>query len=748
MGSGMETISQYIDMGWHTVPLRGKIKRLEDGTKTIPSFESGWREKWQEKFNNNATKLGGVITGKCSNLIAIDCDNPDTYAMFKALNPGYAVEFKSKGKGKLVDGEFKPYDCGTILYAYDNEMPYTFSINNNSLALDVYANNGFIYLATEANETKEPAETLQIEPMPATVKLLLKQLHTLKSAPPEEAKDENLKNISSGNCLAPLVEQFTKNKEFMPGLFKIITPKNFRSEPQYVQKGYLHPENIPQGRGSEYLSKVSAILGADISISLDLYISAMHEINELWDSPMEADKLDATICDPMINGNASVNGRVIWKYDENWKKFRLVLHTKRQANMELGFDDNRNMYYAVDVVNENTKAFGRDAELQSYIEATAINAPKKAEVKRALPIINVASDPTLPFGFNLTERDSERTLNLFKQTPELSIIKDPASYSQFYKRPKFTLMFLESLVPDPEMRDYLLKFTKYKLTYFKYSPVILYFLGAHGSGKDTYVQILEQIMGNIARPTTKEFLELFNGWLLDSYFVQLDEYGNQLNRMQDKEEALGKLKSYTGKQKVQIRQMRTDGFDYKHSATFIMTANKNPLMFEDGDRRIAFMPTPNKLNEQDWVTKSGGVSTVHDKIMSEIKDFCYFLATEVDTLPSQDYVTPPSSEAKLSLIADSMYPAARIAYAMQHEMIDYLHDLATDAGAQKTAQAIKNNKLLETDLEHLYDALTDMNGDLKALNKAIRLANVKTYRTQDGVLGYDVFPSSPFEERD
>ncbi len=82
----------------------------------------------------------------------------------------------------------------------------------------------------------------------------------------------------------------------------------------------------------------------------------------------------------------------------------------------------------------------------------------------------------------------------------------------------------------------------------------------------------------------------------------------------DKEIALGKIKSYTGKQETQIRQMRTDGFNYHHVATFIMTANSNPLLLEDGDRRALFINTPNVLKDADWVHEMGGMTNVIRKI--------------------------------------------------------------------------------------------------------------------------------------
>src|SRR5690606_2635356 len=215
-------------------------------------------------------------------------------------------------------------------------------------------------------------------------------------------------------------------------------------------------------------------------------------------------------------------------------------------------------------------------------------------------------------------------------------------------------------------------FIKRKLTYFEYSPVILFMMGVHGSGKDTLVKIIEQIIGYVARPTTKEFLEVYNGYMLDTYFVQLDEYGNQLTRTQDRDEALGKLKAFTGKSKVTIRKMRTDGFEYNHNVTFVMTQNKNPLMLEDTDRRICFISTPNILAEAEWVKD---VTVVYDNIMAELKDVCYYLATEVPVLPKKEYMTAPATPEKHKLIADSMYAASKLVYAFKHKMLDYLRGL-------------------------------------------------------------------------
>lgn len=712
-------LQPFIDLGWHTVPLAGSLTRMENGKKTLPQFEPGWQIKYAEHRNTTPATLGGVLTGKKSNIVAVDCDNPATYELFRSLDPDYDGVAISLGKYDLP--------TGTFIYTYDEALPDGFKLHqDNGFSLDFYSNNGFIYLPTTANKTKLVWLTVPtIKPMPTATMLLLKELskkQVIKDMP-------TTRNVITARCLQPLVKQFVDSKEFMPGLFKIITPRDFRELDQYVKDGYLHPDNVPDGRGSEYMSKVSAILGADISIDHELYTMAMSQINSLWSAPMNEDIFDKTIMTPMLEGKASINGQPIWQYNSDWSKYSLVLSSKRQSSLELGFDDKRGAYYVVDVANAHYRVFDRDSELMAHIESAAVNVPKRNEIKQSLPVINVVSKPNEEFGFVAGNDPTAKDLNLFRQTPELSVFNNPDTYKHLYSRPSTTIKFLETLIPEDAMRNYTLSFIKYKLRTFSYSPVILYFLGVHGSGKDTFVQLLERIIGSVARPTVKEFLEVFNSYMLDSYFVQLDEYGNQLTRQDEKEEALGKLKAYSGKRQIRVRSMRTNGFDYEHNVTFIATANKNPLVLEDGDRRMAMLATPNKLGEQRWVIEAGGVSRVYDQIMSEVKDFCYYLATEVEDITSAQYVQPPESAFKRKIIADSMYAAQKLAYILKCGMFDYLKQLALEHGIMKIENAI-NAKLIYThELEDLYDAMTEYKGNFKAVMRELKVSGVELQAT-------------------
>lgn len=726
----MKTIKPFIDLGIHTVPLEGQLIREANGKKTIPIFEKNWRVKYQEEFNEEAAALGGAITGSISGIVAIDCDNASTYSLFKSLDPDNKFHFISRGK---------PQGGGTIIYTYpEHEALPSFSLHDDNIQLDYYSDNGFVYLPTTKNKTKEnwEAETFEDLPklmgMPQTVFTLLQTLYQQYKLQQvrADAPQDKIHSIQIANFLAPSLELLLDKQEFMPTLFRIITPKDFRELPQYVKHGYLHPKNIPEGRGSEYLSKVSAILGADSSVDKTLYERAIKFINEMWDEPMPSNRLMSTVIKPMKEGKATANGEPIWSYDPNWKDRGFSFINKLGEAVEVFFDDVRSQFYLVNFTRETITSYYRDTDIFGYIQTVGLGLPPTKQFKNMMPLVRTINDPSKPFGFFAID-EYTRSFNTFNQSPELAILSNPGSYQDFYQEPTTILKYLESFVPHKASRIYLLKFLRKKFTTFDYSPVILYFLGAHGSGKDTFVNLIGSIIGSsyIARPTTKEFLEQFNGWLIDKYFIQLDEYGNQLTRYNEKQEALGKIKAYTGKQEVQIRQMRTDGFNYKHTATFILTANTNPLLLEEGDRRAHIMETPTPMNQLEWIEEAGGLKAVQEKLLRETKDFCYYLATEIEDMTYDEYVSPPLSKAKQLIIAKSLPAGARIAYLLKHNMFDEIEKFAEEFELPQLLHYAGEQRIYEDDLFELYLGLTDQSGTKRGLSVAMQDADIKKIPT-------------------
>jgi len=748
-----KTIKDFIDLNWHTVPLGGKLERLSNGKKTTPVYETGWLAKYTAEYNQKDSKLGGVITGKVSGIIAIDCDNTTTYETFKALDPDYGFVFVSVGKKDALGNDIK---SGTFIYKYVEELSDSYIVHNQFMSLDFLSTGKFTYLPTSANTTKKEFSIVdkKLKEPSANIIALIKSLKPIKV----EREVAKLEKKVWQNHLAPQVSRFCKTQKVTKELFRVITPHDFRNLPEYENKGFVHPDDVPEGRGSEYMMKVSGIFGADESIDEELYMAAMQTINDCFSDPLKKSRLQGTIIDPMVEERSSVNGKPIWQYNKDWAENKLQVITKRNAMLDAFYDPDRMIYYLADVVSESVKRFSRDNDFQSYIEAVGIEPPPKKEVKTQLPLVDVISSPAHDFGF-FSGDSSDQAFNIFSPTKALRVFRHPDMYKDHYSRPTTTLQFLETLVPDNIMRNYLLRFLRRKLDTFEYSPTILYFLGKSGAGKDRFVHIIEQLVGmnTIARPTTGEFLEIYNGWLLDTYFAQLDEYGNQLSRHSDKDSALGKLKAYTGKPEVSIRTMRNDGMLYYHSVTFIMTANKNPLFIDADDRRMCLFNCSNKMADASWVQQFGGVANVLEQIDTEILDFAYYLSTEVENLTRDEYNEPPQTDDKKKLIASMFSAGERIAFLLTNKMFVELEELAREFEAYNLFDGSEQGRLYEEELFDLYFAITEGNGTRRGLNNAMKEFD-KIPTTRDGkksyyyhvalLRGYKPAPFSPIENAD
>jgi len=731
----MKSIKPFIDAGFNTVPLKGELKRLESGKKTTPIFEADWKHKALVNRNEKVTTIGGMLTGEINGIIAVDCDDGPTWTLFNTLDIDYTFKFVSKGK-----------EGGTIIYKQPIDLKTSFSIRNEELNLDFFSEQGFVYLPTESNESKVAWDINNVDDLPelkeppASTLALIKNLYIQYTLGKGTIQKEVNQTNTSTSYLAPLVKILVQEGRVIPRIFRILTPKDFRDTTEYIANGYLNPKEVADGRGSEYLSKVSAILGSDPSIDEELYVKAMELINTLWDNPMESDKFDNTIVFPMIEGKAQINGERIWKYDAHWETRGLRVHTKRSEVVDVFYDEKKQNYFLSNQLTGKHMKFNKEAELFQHLEVVSAVALKRAEVKSVMPLVNTTIRPELPPGF-FEEDDigKETAYNLFQQSVPLGIINNPDSYKPLYKEPTTILNYLNTLIPDKVQRRYVLRFLKTKFTTFAYSPVVLYFLGISGSGKDTFVSLLEQILGEeneyIAKPSANEFIEKHNGWLIDKYFAQLDEYGDQLQIFSQKQEALGKIKSYTGKKVIQIRQMRADGYALKHAITFILTANTNPLVIDENDRRILLIETPNILREADWIQAEGGMTLVIDKLQTEIKDFAYYLATEVEALAMDEYNNPPLSGSKVRLIAQMLQPADKLIFSLKHQLVESILDMIEEADFNPfdSIKDVSENGLHEL----LINAYPDQQISKKSLSIAIKKYGInKLPTTRSGVKDY------------
>jgi len=742
----MKNVQPFIDLGFFIVPLNGVITRNpKTEKKTIPPFPGPWKQLYLDTPYNPAEKdeevaiTGAVICGKKSGVISIDCDNQETYDMFKTLDPEYNFVFMSKGKKE---------GGGSIIYRltsdYD-DLP-AFRIKQNLMQLDFQTNDLLQFLPTVGNQSKEtwPANDLtdlpELRAPPPVVINYLKTLYTL------QAKSKILitkdGNITQGALdkhykhLAPFVESFLKSGKFAPELFRILTPAEdgFRDLTQYKREKTLHPDQVPEGLGNAYIKSVAGVLVCDSSVSPKLFKQMMLAVNAMWTKPYPKEKIENLI-------RYELN-RERWVYDTEWQEKVNLILTDYNTLISVFYDPITRLYYCLD--NKfGMSTFTTVDALPKHLNSIVQGGRKytTTEIYDYLEKKQTMMDPLEAYG-DLAPKDNTASLsryNLFSRSEAYEILLKPENYHDKYREqvPKLTLAFFKHLIPDEITRDYVIRFVLTKLLTLKYSEVILYFLGMSGAGKNLFIDWLDKFLENTANQARNEeyklvvevdlenFLSKYNLWILNALFANLDEYGEKTSGVKEDRQVLAQMKSYSGKSSIQLRTMHTDPIPAYHKCTLILTANQNRLSPDLEDRRLVLIDTPIKLEHADFIKAYGGKSEAITQLFNEQLLWAYYWVTNYAPLTDNEYRTPPETEFKQNLIYRHLPASKKIAAILhdqnQEQLIelfednDMLQQLLDDAkyGAISKALLIK---LFTTMVEGTSARKSMLDSSLRAMN--------------------------------
>lgn len=658
-----DNIQPYIDAGWWTVPL-GSITRDEKGEKQY-KFPKG--HNCQREFNDIAGQAGTAFCGAQSGITVLDFDDDVLYGIAKKLAPNCTYVAKSDKAGK----------GGHLAFNYVKDLPSK-RIRGK---LDILNDGSQVFLVSKGNETKiAEVWSLDLVDMPEELLELVNIM--ILSAGNKEVKLDTSPvkgTLNVGYKLAPMLENLEDGK-FYPPLFRIITPKDFRNS-TYEKQGYLHPADPSiASRGSEYLSKIAAILASDITVSEDLFVKTINYINKLWDEPMSQSRLTSTIINRMISGEATDDsGNSFWKYNEHWQLEGIVGTTKQGDTFEVFYEPDEAKFIYVNLTKRDFVTFMDKSKVLTHIQMLTGRKLSQDDFMTLIKNIQLVTEPTQEYGY--FTKDEYEYFNTFDISNYLAILKKPELLMNDYEEPSTILKFLETLMPNDRKRTYFLGWLKYKLSTFDYSPLIFLFIGAPGSGKNTlFEDIITPFIGNqyVCSPSVDEFTDKFNGWLMNKYFLFLDEFGELARTKSDHEAIKANLKRFTGSGtngSISLRLMHKESFPYTMKGSFIMAANKFPLILDPDDRRLVIIETPNALVNQEWVKELGGTSVLKDKIRHELLHFAYYLATEVPTLSANDYTTLNiKDDEKIKFLIKTSPYHVLIPYLIQQKYFDELYD--------------------------------------------------------------------------
>lgn len=760
----MKTVKPFIDLGFYVVPMEGLITRPEGGgRKNIPAFKGSWKELYYEtpynpeKYKKPIALTGAFITGIKSGAVSIDCDNKITYDIFKSLDPDYDFEFKSLGKTEDESG------C-SIIYRLTDELAKIdkFSIKGiGDLNLDFQTDGALQFLPTSGNKTKHEwkAETLEDMPIlkepPDTVVSFLKTLSELKKRNralnekgdlTKAAMDQHYKS------LAPFCTDFLSKGKFAPELFRILTPKEggYRELPQYVRDKTLHPNNVPEGMGNDYITRVAGVLVCDDSIDSKLFKKMIFTINNMWDKPYNAKDIEEIARYQL--------SRSEWVYDENWANKVSIIVTDYGTMVTVFYDPTTRTYYALDN-KMGMSVFNTIDALPKHLNSIVQGGRtyKTADVYTYLEKKKTIMSALEPFG-SLEPSSKELMLNrynLFSRSKQYDVLLDPKNYDKEFKDkiPKVTIKFFEHLIPDEETRDYVLRFILTKLTTLDFSEVILYFLGKQGAGKNLFVDWLSAFTANaekningqdyqlVVEVDLENFLSKYNLWIVNALFANLDEYGEKTSSAAQDRQVLANLKSFTGKKQIQLRTMGSDPVPSEHKCTFILTANVNRLAPDLEDRRLVLIDSPVPLAQAEFVLQYGGKSAAIDALFKEQSLWAYYLATNYKPLSKDEYRTPPDTEFKQELIMRHLPPSAKIAAIVNKKDASKLIDLCEEHDLlQELIEGGKIGIVTKNLLKELFRCMTKgTNARTTMLDNSLREVGLKADRCRIGKIQYYCF---------
>jgi P4 family phage/plasmid primase-like protien len=155
----------------------------------------------------------------------------------------------------------------------------------------------------------------------------------------------------------------------------------------------------------------------------------------------------------------------------------------------------------------------------------------------------------------------------------------PVRYDPAATCPTF-LTFLERVVPDPDVREFLQRAVGYSLTGQVCEQCLFFLYGGGANGKSTLLTVLQALLGDYARQAAPELLVTRGG---DRHPTELaDLFGARavmsIEVDEGKRLAETLVKQMTGGDKMKARFMRADFFEWTPTHKLFLAANHRPAI--------------------------------------------------------------------------------------------------------------------------------------------------------------------------
>lgn len=658
----LKDIQLYIDSGWRTIPY-DSISYNEEGKK-VASPPIAWA-KYRDVLNTEASPAGALI---CGDVLVVDCDTEDAARLIIKEAQWEGISTTSDLLNDDVDEQI-----GLIV---KTKRGYHFYFTGDSdivdckgPKIDVQATDKkLVYLATEASEGKkiiacnklydEGKQVIRLHPVTDKLK---KYLISLRDSREEQAAKKAVRYTGG----VPLVKIDRGSNQF----YKRLTPKSFRTDADYRQKidkqGYLHPDDVKDGDGNDYLVSVAGILASDPTVDINSFWDIMEFINDQWTNPLGDDELNRKV----VAYTEDKYEGCPFNYDEDWEKAQYSFEDVDGRPITLVYDTASSRYLVAELDTGNIYIKNSSDISTYYANRTGLKI-SAANLATMLPGVRTVFEPKKPFGLFDTKE-----FNTYTHNEYLAILNDEGAYSQEEiedSKKCLTLKFFKHLFG--EQTPYWLSFLRRKLTTFEYSSTTFCLFDIEGgAGKGALESFLACFVDSKRVTSWKydSFKAKFTSDIEGKFFVFLNEYPDDYK---ERKANTDRIKDLTGSPISKIERKGQDPYDAPNHITYMITSNRVSIEVREGDRRFCIANCDKKFD------KIFGGRNYFERMTSagELRRLAIYLKYNVSNLDDLAYMQPPSSVAKEVFQEDNETTIDGIVKAMVNQEWDKLLALDSD----------------------------------------------------------------------
>lgn len=658
----LDDIGIFIDSGWSTIPYDSIT--YENGKK-VASPPIKWKEFTLNK-NTKRSKAGAVI---CDKVLVVDCDSLEATKKFLDIAKFEGVETLDD-----LDKEGIEEQIGLVV---KTTKGYHFYFNNSGEfddlrdeKIDIQATNKrIVYLPSKTSEGKEILAINKVYDSDGKFKIFLTDINSnikewFKSLTKENQNDQKEAKKVRYSLGTPLAIIPKGSNLF----FKRLTPKSYKEDNFYRdiidKKGYLHPNDIKDGDGNDYLISIAGILCTDPTIDVNAFWDFMEYINSLWDYPLSQDDLVKKLEAYPMNRYEGCP----FVYDSNWEKMQYSFIDVDGNDIMMVYDLKSSKYIIANLSTDEVLTKNSSDAVSFYANRTGekIGGAKLASM---LPGVNVEFNPLAPFGLS-----EDKKFNIYKHSPYLEILNSTFGYAKHEieesKNCK-ALPFFKHLFK--EQTDYFLRFLKTKFTTFKYSPTTFcLFDDEGGAGKGALEVFLGRFIGQ--EKVTRIPYDTFQSKFTSDYEGKLIIFFNEFPEdFKARKINTDKIKEITGSPKAKIEKKGCDPYEVINYATHFITSNRISVEIREGDRRFCVVQCDKKFDD---VFYSG----YFDEMTSdeELTKLAIYLREFIQPLSHKEYMSPPMTIAKELFVDCNESDMDVMIRRLVEKDFDSIHEISKD----------------------------------------------------------------------